>query len=319
MGATADSRNLKRGAKAKKQKKTNGDEAVKSAAVKSVPVFENPLVPNVVLRQMYQKMAESRLLGEYALRAGRKAKGAIALKSTNGQEACRVSVTQGLGDGDVVLDSQPGELMEYLLGAKLSEILRRLSGDTKSKQAKSTGETKPLPTGLLPFVKEAEERLFAGLGAALLLKRLNRPNGVVIFVEHKEVSNGTWRRAFTLAAAQNLSVIFVLLAGAKLGKDKGKAGVSDIALSCGVPGIPVDASDAVALYRVAQETMGRIRSGEGAVLIEGIPFPAPGEDRAIADPVAAMKASLLQRQIATEEWIAGVEKEFRRQLSVGAK
>ncbi len=314
MGTTGDS---KSGTKAKKRTVTENEKAVGSGTVVTAPTFENPLVPNAVLRQMYQKMVETRLLGELAVRLGRRAKTGLRVNSIHGQEACRVSVTQGLGAGDMVLDSQPGGPMAHLLGAKLEDVLQGFgAGAGGAKGSKTSGSTQPSATGLLPFVKEAEERLFAGLGAALLLKQLERTDGVVIYVEQREASDGVWRRALKLAAAQDLPVIFVVLPGTKDGKTKAKAEVSGIAHRCGVPGIAVDASDVVALYRVAQESMGRLRGGGGPVVIEGIAFHVQGRPKPDgADPVAQMRRSLLQRQVGTDAWMAGIGKEFRRRLA----
>jgi TPP-dependent pyruvate/acetoin dehydrogenase alpha subunit len=306
MGVTVDGKGKKGGAKASK-KKTEVKEEVASA-----PVFENPLVPHAVLREMYQKTVEMRLLSEYAAKLAHGKKSTEALVSTYGQEACRVSLTQGLGAGDLVLDAQPGGLTGYLLGSELMDVLAgfRPSRGTKAAVKEDTASR------LLPFVENAETRLFAGLGVAILAKQMQRTDGVVIFVEHREVSGERWRRALTLAAKQQLPVIFMVLA--KGGKGKTKAAVSGIAERCGVPGIPVDASDAVALYRVTQEAIGRIRAGGGAVLIEGVAFPSgsPGKHAAtMSDPVSQLKSYLLQRQVATEAWVAEVEKTFRKQLA----
>ena len=36
-----------------------------------------------------------------------------------GQEACRVAIVQGLVEGDLVAEAQPGPVMAFLLGAEL--------------------------------------------------------------------------------------------------------------------------------------------------------------------------------------------------------
>ena len=102
----------------------------------------------------------------------------------------------------------------------------------------------------------------------------------MIFVKSREASNGVLRRAFTLAAERELPVIVVALP--KVGDGEGKSGVSKIAQRCGVPGIAVDGADAIALYRVAQESLERVRGGGGPVLIECVPFQVQGERRVTA-------------------------------------
>lgn len=295
--------------------KVGGKGRVKTAAKEAAitPSFENPLVPHAVLREMYRKIVESRLLGEHALRLIRGKKSAPALESTSGQEACRVALTQGLGAGDLVMDTQPGGLLGYLLGTDVKEVL---VGIIPAKDKKTISDTKISTSRLLPFVEDAETRLFAGLGVAILAKQMQRTDGVVIFVEHNEVSNKVWRRVLTLAAKQELPVIFVVLA--KSGKAKIKIALSGLSDRCGVPGIPVDASDTVALYRVAQESLVRIRAGGGPVLIEGVAFPPLQKgkhDGVEHDPAVHLADYLLHRQVVTPDWLAEVGTSFRKQLA----
>ena len=274
------------------------------------PVFENPLVPHAVLRDMYTKLVEFRLLEIHARRLvrGRKSE---AVGKTHGQEACRVSLTQGLGAGDLVMESQPGGLTGYLLGASLADVLAPMRPQKSKKKASAAAVA---TSRLLPFVSDAEARLYAGLGVALLAQQMRRDDGVVVFIDHNETNRRVWRRVLTLAAKQTLPVIFIVLA--KLDATKGRDEVSAIARKCGVPGIAVDASDTVALYRVAQESMGRIRSGGGAVLIEGIPFPAASaKGKSITeDPIALLRGYMKHCQINPETWMAEVEQSFLKQL-----
>ena len=143
---------------------------------------------------------------------------------------------------------------------------------------------------------------------------MQRKDGVVVFVEHNETSDRAWKRVLTLAAKQTLPVIFVVLA--KPGATKSKNPVSAIAHKCGVPGIAVDASDTVALYRVAQEAVGRIRSGGGAALLEGIPFPAADakDKNTPEDPIALLRAYMMHRQVSPATWMVEVKHSFLKQL-----
>jgi TPP-dependent pyruvate/acetoin dehydrogenase alpha subunit len=258
-------------------------------------VGENPLVPNAVLRQMYQKMAELRALEVHTGRGSKKIRRAV------GMEACRVSLAQGLGSDDAVLDSRPGALMDHLLGAKLKGVL-------EGKGSKR----------LMPYIAPAEERLLAGLGAALLFKQRGLTDGVVVFVEHGEASSAVWRKAFTLAARQELPVIFVALPDLK-GQPSTAAGVSGISHGCGVPGIHVDASDVIALYRVVQESWMRIRGGGGPVLIEGVPFHVHGGRKRVADPIAELGKYLVDRKVSTAGWFGRTEAKFRRRLTAASR
>lgn len=191
----------------KHEKKSSKDKRLslpsKKAEVKTAeaaPAWENPLVPNALLREIYQKMVEIRLLGELATRSG----GRTWKQAAWGQEACRVSLVQGLGAGDLVMDSQAGGVMDHLLGAKLPEVVRTFGIGKKAASAKKPAKE------LAVYLKDAEERLFAGMGAALLLKKTE--GKAVIFVKNRETSNGVLRRALNLTAKHELPVIIVALA-----------------------------------------------------------------------------------------------------------
>src|ERR1700750_587844 len=128
-------------------------------------MFENPLVPNAKLRQMYVWMAETRVLDEHVSRLQKRAKGKNGrgslnsrLDSIRGQEACRVSTAMDLGPGDLVSDSQVGVAMDLIAGAKVSSLLKRvteLGSGKKSKWVKLGGTS----GRLLPWIDEAGERL----------------------------------------------------------------------------------------------------------------------------------------------------------------
>src|SRR5437763_4739568 len=101
-------------------------------------MYENPLVPNAKLKQMYVAMAEARVLDEHVAGSAKRGKGANGrrgakgskslreLFSIRGQEACRVSTAIDLGPGDLVSDSQAGVVMDMLAGAKVSSLLKRV-------------------------------------------------------------------------------------------------------------------------------------------------------------------------------------------------
>lgn len=275
--------------------------AKKNSSPKPVPApqmllapGENPLVPHETLRQMYLKMVHARLLTEHL---ARKPKTKLSA-SVHGQEACRASVAQGLAQGDLVADSQPDTLMNVVLGANVFEVLRK----------------KPAtPSSLMPFLDDADDRLNATLGAAFALKHHGRNGVAVVFLEQEEAGNKLWRRSLTVAAQQELPILFIALAGTK---HDGHARLTAVAHASGVAGIAVDAGDAIALYRVAQESMIRLRTGGGPVLIEAIVFRTGTKSKALApDPVTVMRQCLLQRKATTEAWIKNVESTFRQQLA----
>ena len=256
---------------------------------------ENPLIPNKKLRQLFVAMVEMRALDEHIAGMQRGVKARRRLGSTWGEEACRVSTAIELAAGDLVSDAHAGVAMGLLAGAKVGRQL--------------------------PWIKDVGDRLRMAMGAALCFKTLKRTNVVVAYVRDGEVSNGVWRRVLGLASQFELPIIFVVLPGGG-GRKKKRNDVGILsakARTCGVPGIPVDASDAVALYRVAQESLGRMRGGDGPVLVECVAFPVEGRRRsAMVDPLVKMRGFLVGRKVCSEAWLDQAGDAVARQIAAAA-
>jgi TPP-dependent pyruvate/acetoin dehydrogenase alpha subunit len=281
-------------------------------------MYENPLVPNAKLRQMYVAMAEARTLDEHIAGLQKRGKTRRKLDSIRGQEACRVSTAIDLGPGDLVSDSQVGVAMDLLAGAKAGSLLKRVAALHSGKKvmgAKVAGAS----GRVMPWIDDAGERLRMAMGAALSFKTLGRPNVVVAYVRQGEVAKGVWRRVLELASKLELPVIFVVLP-AKGEKRNGVTNLSARTARWGVPGIPVDAGDAVALYRVAQESMGRTRGGDGPVLIECMEYRMEGKGGSgSGDPLVQMKEFLLSRKVCTKAWLKSGGAGLRRQIAVAGE
>lgn len=276
---------------------------------------ENPLVPNEKLRQMYRLMAEARALDEHILKLQKRVRGRRRLDSIRGQEACRVSTAMDLGPGDLVSDSQVGVVMDLLAGERVSSLLTRVAGlhSGKESRAKAAGVY-----GRLPWIDDAGERLRMAMGAALSFKALGRANVVVAYVRGGEITKGAWRRLLEFASRLELPIIFVILPAGKT--RNGAMNLSARTARWGVPGIPVDAGDAVALYRSAQESLGRTRGGDGPVLLECVEFRVKGKGGSQpVDPLIQLKKFLLGRKVCTEAWLKGAGDGLRRRIAATDK
>ena len=250
--------------------------------------FENPLIPNKKLRQLFVAMVEMRALDEHVAKVQRGVKARRRMVSTRGEEACRVSIGIELVAGDLVSDAAVSVGMG-------------LSGRQ------------------LPWIEDVTDRLRMALGGALAFKTLKQANVVAAFVREGDVSNGVWRRVLGLASKFELPMIFVVLprGRGKKAKRREAGDLSGLARRCGVPGIPVDASDAVALYRVAQESLGRMRGGDGPVLVECVTFAAKGGG--VVDPLVQMREFLLGRKVCSEAWLDRAADAMARQLAAAGK
>ena len=140
---------------------------------------------------------------------------------------------------------------------------------------------------------------------------------VVIYVKPGDAPPELWRKALPFAVKQELPVVFVVLPPAR-GRAQPGPRMCETAQRYGVPGIPVDADDAVALYRVAQESIGRARIGGGAALMECAPFvleSAAGKRGVTPDAIAGLESYLLQRQVVTPAWMKQEAKSFAKRVA----
>src|SRR5207249_3520317 len=124
-----------------------------------------------------------------------------------------------------------------------------------------------------------------------------------------------YARLLKPAARHELPIIFLILPRPTT-RRKGDefATVARITGRSGVPGIPVDACDAVALYRVLQESLGRTRAGDGPVLIECVTWPSTPAHPAPTDPIDHLEQFLLTKKIATSAWFRQARAAARSRL-----
>ncbi|MBB5345167.1 thiamine pyrophosphate-dependent enzyme [Tunturibacter empetritectus] len=279
-------------------------------------LYENPLVPNKKLLQMYSVMADARALDEHVAGLQKSVKARRRLGSTLGEEACRVSTALELLPGDLVSDSQPGVVMDLITGpqskAQIDSLLGRVAKFHEGKIDGAKLAREGALARVLPWVDDVSDRLRMAMGSALSFKTLKRGSVVVAYAGHSELDKRQWREIIESAAKLDLPMIFVVLPS----KGKDKVGVSQLSAKVrrwGMPGMPVDVNDAVALYRVTQESLGRIRGGGGPVLIEckGYRVEGAGGDAA-QDPLVQMQGFLLGRKVCTRAWLKRAGERLRK-------
>jgi hypothetical protein len=143
----------------------------------------------------------------------------------------------------------------------------------------------------------ATTHLAMAAGAAIGRKAAGGDGVVIVFIDALPKNHAVWREALQLAGDKRLPIIFVLLPQSNGTRAAmGVASIASEATRVGVIAIPVDAADAVAIYRVAFESLARARRGTGATLIIATHFKledAPRHKTSVAqDPLAHMRAYL---------------------------
>jgi TPP-dependent pyruvate/acetoin dehydrogenase alpha subunit len=237
--------------------------------------FENPLLGHARMRAIYRALIETRLLAPHL--------GEAALPT--GLEACWVGTAIDLRPGDLASDHRGGALIEHIRAAGL----RQGSGALPSRDLRRTLD---FPTEA--FAGSAADRLLCAVGAAMATRAAAQAAAVMAFLERDELSGKEWKHLLRIAAQGNLPLILVAVPGPR----KARRNLTELAreASAGrIPVIPVDASDAVALYRVAQESLVRARAEGGTMIVDCI--------RGQADPIDLMGAQLVKKRICTTRWL----------------
>ncbi len=168
---------------------------------------------------------------------------------------------------------------------------------------------------------KAAAKVEAEPGAEMMEDKPARQAGAaMVYVLPGELTTAQWRRALRFAVEQELPVVFVVLpAERREGARAMRAGgLSALAQGCRIPAIAVDADDAVAIYRVAQESIGHARIGGGAALIECVPFVlhgVAGRGKTREDAIAGLERYMAQRGVATKAWMEREAKAFAMRLA----
>jgi TPP-dependent pyruvate/acetoin dehydrogenase alpha subunit len=250
--------------------------------------YENPLIPNARMREIYTAMVETRILAKHT----RKQFPGFAPSL----EAVWVATVVDLHEGDLTSDAGIGPLLAYARDAQrqrasaLASVLNGKAGP-----------------GRLPAIGTVADRLWCAIGASLAL-RANGGKGVLLaYATQDDLKPAEWTRLLTAASEADAPLLFVILPGA----DEPTFNLATLATKAGVPGIPVDASDSVAIYRVTQESLVRARADSRPALLSAIPFPAGSKP---ADPIALLAKQMVAKQVTTPAWLAAVEPKFRTRL-----
>jgi acetoin:2,6-dichlorophenolindophenol oxidoreductase subunit alpha len=270
-------------------------------------------MPNARLRQMYSAMLRMRMLAErIGPNDGSRPRQKRA--SLRGLEACLVSPTVDLSPDDLIMDSLQNPALDFLRGASAEQVLR------PGRRLRSTGthaDCGAATSVIAPI--GGQERLWAALGAASALKanskRTAAKDGAVLvcYIGAADAPPAVWAKALTCISTHKLPVLFVVLPPGKAQSTR-TGHLAAVALRNHVPGMPVDQHDAVALYRVAQESIGHARIGGGGALIECVRYAAEGQRSAQADAIDGLGHYMLHRQVADPRWMAAETNSFARRI-----
>ncbi|HEY0308568.1 MAG TPA: thiamine pyrophosphate-dependent enzyme [Acidobacteriaceae bacterium] len=248
--------------------------------------FENPLIPNARLQLIYTSMLRARLLEAKLTPAAQRP-----------PEAVGAGLILNLREQDTLLAAAPSHRL--LKGVALKQLLQ--------KPAPRTIDHGFPAQNVLPAIADSSAALYAALGIAFAYKAAagnsHDSNVVLAYTSDAEACLAAAR----LAELHRLPILFILA-------QSGTTATTSLrAQRFALPGIPVDRDDVVAVYRVAQEGIGRARAGGGPTLVECIRYTAPQKHK--PDAIATMERFLTGKGLFTSTWKRTLIASYRRELA----
>jgi TPP-dependent pyruvate/acetoin dehydrogenase alpha subunit len=258
------------------------------------PANGNALSNHDLLRRLYASMLKCRMLVEQAQHLSGNHSAGADYDFAVGREAVVIGATLGLGREDTIA-VPPGDFAAHFAnGASLKYLLSRAGRQDRIQVA-------TLATGPYPRATVCFDPFNLGTGLALA-HRLEKKRTVVVALCAREASPPDGgREAMKFAGIHKLPIIYVKSASAlEYGPGNRNPALEELsfmARDCGFPAIIVDGNDAVAVWRVAQESIHRARNGAGPTLIEC-------ETHALqaSDPLAQMEQYMRRRGVWDEVW-----------------
>jgi 2-oxoisovalerate dehydrogenase E1 component alpha subunit len=286
------------------------------------PALEIPPELNAdVLREMYRWMLLARALDERMWLLNRAGKAAFAVPS-QGHEAAQVGAAYALRRGkDFVLPYYRGLAMALVMGITPAEIL--MSALARAGDPSSGGRQMPNHFGARRLKIVTQSSVVgtqiphaAGIGLA---EKIRGGDGLAwVSFGEGTTSQGDFHEGLNLAAVHSLPVIFQCenndyAISVPMSQQMAVTSVADRAVAYGIPGVSVDGTDVMAVYRATRDAAVRARRGDGPTLIEAhtvrlLPHSSDDNDRTYRtpdelaelkthDPIARFRAELSEAEI----------------------
>ncbi len=274
-----------------------------------------PLISEATLRQIYTAMLRCKLLQERLRKQRSSRNNPAGVFLCAEPEAILAGSAIGLRPVDAIALLQ-GDIaaLAHLRGASV----RNLFAQVGSHPSVSMGAQNILPAASTP-----EALLHQSLGFAWAHAQQKDSAVVAVYFNDASISIATLQNALRHASTHKLPILFVCAtefstpspqpASRRLVK---RVDIHVHAHTCGVPGIPVDGTDAVAIYRVAFEALQRARNGGGPTLMEAKILP--GTHQATDSPLAVMERYMEQRVLFDSGWKKKTAAAFARELDRAA-
>ncbi|HVU48758.1 MAG TPA: thiamine pyrophosphate-dependent enzyme [Terracidiphilus sp.] len=264
----------------------------------------SPLISNETLLALYDAMLRCRML-ERRVRALR----GTSRKATfgAGHEAAVAGALVSLKKSDAI-SPPPGALTPCLVKGVPTKTIFAWLG----KKADDIPQRNAAHRVIAPGA-DLIAQLKSALRVAKLYRKARNRNIVVLFCDGAQIVRGDALELLRAAAADRLPILFVCCLRSA------KKNIASMAHTHGLPGMPVDGHDVVAVYRVASEAIAHARRGNGPTLIECMPWAVNGtKKQATGDAIRNMEDYLSRKGLFSAEHRVKTMSQFVKELENAA-
>ena len=272
------------------------------------------LISEEKLRHIYTNMLRCGLLQERLRKRNRSRRGQVGTSLCAAPEAILAGTAIDLRPTDAIALLHGNAAAALIKGVPLRAVLAHAGTSLPAQNA---------TYNILPTTSSPAALLHLCLGFAWAHAQQKDSAVVAVYLDGAATPADALQEALHAASTHKLPVLFVCAmdASATPSQSTSRKKSTDLhaqAQACGVPGIPVDGADAVAIYRVAFEALQRARNGGGPTLIEAKLLRDNTAAHAFADPLATMERYMEQRGLFDAAWKQKASAAFIRELDKAA-
>ena len=296
----------------------------------------NSIEPKELIR-IYRTMLTIRMFEERVTREFRKGEMPGFVHTYIGAEAVSTGICMHLDHHDYISSTHRGHGHCIAKGCRLKDMLAELYG-RETGLCKGRGGSMHIADftrGMLGANAIVGGGIALAAGAALTSQIRGEKYVAVTFFGDGACNQGILHETMNLSSIWKLPVIFVCenngwAESTPVGYSTSVPDISMRAAAYSLPGITVDASDAIAVYHAAEDAVLRARNGDGPTLIEakigrmighylGDPEKYRPKDLKIEaksqDPIPPLETILLARQILSPDAISKLRKDIEMELN----
>jgi TPP-dependent pyruvate/acetoin dehydrogenase alpha subunit len=298
------------------------------------------LKPDSLLK-LYYYMRLTREFEDTVLRLYQQGKIVGGAYSGNGNEATAVGSAFALEEKDYLFPLHRDIGAHFVKGQTVRNMmLQHLArGNSLTKGRDGTGHYSDPSLKIYGNISHLGAMVPVATGVALAMKLQKKKSVVMTYIGDGGSNVGEVHEALAMASVMRLPLILIIennqyAYSTPISKQFLVERLSDRAIGYGIPGVTIDGTDVLEVYRTCKEAVGRARKGDGPTIIETMTMRMHGHaahDNAWyvpkellnkwkqKDPIAQFERLLMTEKILTETKKQSLLSEIQEQLEDAVK